>query len=184
MPSQLTVPALVAPPPASQQDDEQSVARRSQDNPLAAFDSILDISVDIRLKVAEGGPLPPDPSEKLFASVPIPAARRANWIPREFRWAASECWHHPLYFDDVQLERYGQMRHRLVQPFLSGVHFFGNVPILPYKMGLDRPCDLVATLGYYRPGSVTPEVGRWLPLEADASMFEGLAWAALIFALP
>ena len=51
-------------------------------------------------------------------------------------WQATEFWHRPLYFDDVPLERYGQMHHPLIQPWLSGVHFFGNVPLLPYKMGV------------------------------------------------
>jgi hypothetical protein len=67
---------------------------------------------------------------------------------------------------------------------LSAAHFFGNVPLLPYKMGLDHPCKPIATLGYYRPGSPAPPVGRRLPLEADAATIEAATWVGLILLLP
>jgi hypothetical protein len=153
-------------------------------HPLEEFEPIMDLRVDIRLEASPDADLPADPSENLFDRSPVLPPRTTAWSWREFRWSATELWHRPLYFQDVQLERYGQMRHPLIQPVLSGVHFFGTVPILPYKMGLHRPGCCVSNLGYYRPGSCAPALGRRLPLEADATFFEGLTWVALIFALP
>jgi hypothetical protein len=174
----LTLPGTFGPTIPTEPPEE------STSSPLDDFPDIQSISLDIRLDDSAASELPPDPADKLFALLPSPSPRRTTWVPTQFSWAATEFWHWPLYFDDVQLERYGQMRHPLLQPALSGVHFFGTIPILPYKMGIDRPFDSIATLGYYRPGSHTPVVGRWLPLEADAATFEGLTWMALIFALP
>ena len=77
-----------------------------------------------------------------------------------------------------------QVRHPLVQPWLSGAHFFGMFPIMPYLIGLDRTHDRIYTLGYYRPGAPTPCLGRRLPLEADAAALEAATWLGLIFLLP
>ena len=46
--------------------------------------------------------------------------------------------HHPLYFEEPNLERYG-LRRRFVQPACSAAHFFGTVAVLPYKTTLHRP---------------------------------------------
>jgi hypothetical protein len=141
---------------------------------------IGEINIDIRQTEIDVT----DYASPAFQAVESQPPRDQAWTPRLFAWEATEFWHCPLYFDDVPLERYGQMRHPLIQPVLSGAHFFGNVPLLPYKMGIDRPCDKIATLGYYRVGSCAPPVGRWLPLEVDAAAFEAVTWIALIAILP
>ena len=64
--------------------------------------------------------------------------------------------HKPLYFEDVQLERYGHMAGPWVQPFVSCADFFLRIPILPYEMGLEPPNECIYALGYYRPGSCAP----------------------------
>jgi hypothetical protein len=152
--------------------------------PRASADSwpkdINEISVDIRQTEIEV----PDRWEAFFERFTEQPLRKPQFRPLQFSWEATEFWHHPLYFDDVPLERYGQMRHPLLQPVWSGVHFFGTLPLLPYKMGVDRPCDRIATLGYYRPGSAAPPVGRRLPLEADAATIEAATWVGLILLLP
>jgi hypothetical protein len=142
--------------------------------------NINEISVDIRQTEIEV----PDRSKPFFEKMDRREPRHQTWTPLQFSWQATDFWHRPLYFDDVPLERYGQMHHPLIQPWLSGVHFFGNVPLLPYKMGVDRPCDDIATLGYYRPGSAAPPVGRRLPLEADAATIEAATWVGLFLLLP
>ncbi len=75
-----------------------------------------------------------------------------NFAPITFAWTASGLCHKPLYFEDVQLERYGHMCGPWLQPFASGANFFLTIPILPYKMGLELPNECMFTLGYYRPG--------------------------------
>ncbi len=146
--------------------------------PKRIEDIDLDIRPDDQLQI------PPDFATSAFETVQRNPSRDETWMPRQFMWQASEFWHRPLYFDDVPLERYGQMHHPLVQPALSGAHFFGTLPLLPYKMGVDRPCDEIATLGYYRPGSAAPAVGRRLPLDRDGAVVETATWVGLILLLP
>jgi len=128
------------------------------------------------------GTLPVDYSDQLFQEThpdePSPVLIAAYY------WDAPEIWYHPLYFDDVQLERYGQTRCPTLQPVFSAAHFFGTIPILPYKMGLDSPHGYVTNLGYYRPGSPTPCIGRRLPWEYDAAAYEAGTVLGLIFLLP
>ena len=61
--------------------------------------------------------------------------------------------HKPLYFEDEQLERYGHSFSPCFQPFISGAHFFCTLPVLPYCMGVEPPCECIYALGHYRPGS-------------------------------
>src|SRR5262249_35980113 len=55
-----------------------------------------------------------------------------------YYWQASAFCHGPLYFEEVNLERYGYS-FGVLQPAVSGAHFFGTLPLLPYKMAVDRP---------------------------------------------
>ena len=136
----------------------------------------------ISLSIGMSGRAPKDRSAHLFQEKSAP--QQPKFTARVFHWEASEYYHHPLYFDDTPLERYGQSRNQRLQPLISGAHFFGTLPVLPYKMGIDRYKDKIYTLGYYRPGSPAPCVGQQLPLEADAMLFESGAWVALIFLFP
>ena len=63
--------------------------------------------------------------------------QRRSFAPITYAWTASGLCHKPLYFEDVQLERYGHMAGPWVQPFASCADFFLTIPILPYKMGLE-----------------------------------------------
>ncbi len=79
-----------------------------------------------------------------------------QFIPSAVEWKASGLCHKPLYFEDVQLERYGHETGPVLQPLLSTAHFFGNTLILPYKMGIHPPGECQYALGYYRPGNCAP----------------------------
>ncbi len=70
-------------------------------------------------------------------------------------WDATALCYQPIYFDDVNLERYGYS-HGVLEPFAGAIHFFGTIPILPYKMGMHPPRECVYALGFYRPGSPAP----------------------------
>jgi hypothetical protein len=79
-----------------------------------------------------------------------------NFVPSTVQWAASGLCHKPLYFEQVQLERYGHEIGPVLQPLVSTAHFFGTIPLLPYKMGIHPPFECQYELGYYRPGSCAP----------------------------
>lgn len=65
-------------------------------------------------------------------------------------------YHKPLYFEQPNLERYGQGTYRFLQPAASSIHFFGTIPLLPYKALTQHPCEKHYTLGNQRPGNCNP----------------------------
>ncbi len=54
----------------------------------------------------------------------------------------------------------------ILDPAVSAAHFFGTLPILPYKMGVDTPCECQYALGYYRPGNCAPYMIQPFPISA------------------
>ena len=120
---------------------------------------LVELRLDIEVRDER---MPVDCSDTLFQAT-APGHDNRSWLAAEFNWVASDLFAQPAYFDDPVLERYGQTRHPLVQPWLSGVHFFGQFPLLPYKMVVDHPCDKLYTLSYQRPGTPMPCVARRLP---------------------
>jgi hypothetical protein len=134
------------------------------------------VSVDVR---AKAGPVPADVSASSLERARIfdhPTFPSADSAYVEFSWAPAELAHQPLYFDDQPLERYGQSVCPLLQPVLSGAHFFLVFPVVPYKIGIDRTHDPVHTLGHYRMGTAAPCIRQRLPFELDAALFEAGAW--------
>jgi hypothetical protein len=87
-----------------------------------------------------------------------------QFLASTFTWKASGLCHKPLYFEEVQLERYGHTPGPIAEPFVSGAHFFANIALLPYKMGISPPHECEYALGYYRPGSCAPWMIPPVPL--------------------
>jgi len=114
---------------------------------------------------------------------------RETYQPRDFAmttftWKASSLCHKPLYFEDVQLERYGHSWGPYLQPFVSGAHFFATVPILPYKMGMYPPQECMYTLGYYRPGSCAPYMLDPIPLSVRGGLAQAGAVLGGVYLIP
>ncbi len=86
-----------------------------------------------------------------------------DFVPATVQWSASGLCHKPLYFEQVQLERYGHEIGPVLQPIVSTAHFFGNIPLLPYKMGIHPPNECQYPLGYFRPGSCAPYMVQPIP---------------------
>ncbi len=95
-----------------------------------------------------------------------------NWTMSTFTWTASALCHKPLYFQEVQLERYGHSAGPMKQAALSGAHFFGNILFLPYHMGVTPPTECKYSLGYYRPGSCAPWLLPAVPLSARGARWQ------------
>ena len=89
--------------------------------------------------------------------------RGRNFVPSTVQWAASGLCHKPLYFEQVQLERYGHETGPVLQPLISTAHFFGNIAVLPYKMGIHPPNECQYALGYFRPGNCAPYMVQPIP---------------------
>lgn len=131
------------------------------------------------------GRLPESAAAPLAESGDQSAWSEANrgWQPSVFCWEASAFCHRPLYFEEVNLERYGYAR-RLTQPLVSGVYFYGNVLALPYNMMAQKPHRCIYTLGHYRPGSHVPRQIHWPPLRVDAGLMEAGLVTGLVFIFP
>jgi hypothetical protein len=108
----------------------------------------------------------------------------SGWGENAFEWSATKLCHGPLYFEQVNLERHGYQCHPLVQPFVSGAHFFLTVPTLPYQMTVHPPRECIYTLGYYRPGSRVPWRRHCLPWDARAAAVEAGVAVGLVFLIP
>jgi hypothetical protein len=87
-----------------------------------------------------------------------------NFIPAAFQWKAPGHCHKPLYFEQVQLERYGHDAGPVMQPLISTAHFFANIAVIPYKMGIHPPHECQYSLGYFRPGNCAPYMLQPIPL--------------------
>lgn len=131
------------------------------------------------------GKLPANPAADLVGSgadVPLPAVRA--WPIDTFYWAAAATCHKPLYFEEVNAERYGYTRCRVGQPFISAAHFFGTLPALPYLMGADCPCDCDYTLGHYRPGSCVPWQRHYWPVSLRGAAVQAGIVTGTVFVIP
>ena len=136
------------------------------------------ISLDIRLKGTPGEDYPFECGlgEEQFAP--------RSWPQITYLWKAAGMCHKPLYFEQPQLERYGHDWGPVLQPIMSGAHFFATLPILPYEMGIETPNECIYTLGYYRPGSCAPYMIPGFPFTFRAAAFEGAAWTGGAFIFP
>ena len=112
----------------------------------------------------------------------LPSVR--NWTPSTYTWTASALCHKPLYFEEVQLERYGHTAGPIKQPILSGAHFFLNIAALPYKMAINPPMECQYALGYYRPGNCAPWHIPPIPLSLRGAAAETGVWVGGIFIIP
>jgi hypothetical protein len=106
------------------------------------------------------------------------------WDQITYMWKASALCHKPLYFEDEQLERYGHSWGPCCDPLVSGAHFFCTLPVLPYCMGVNPPCECMYALGHYRPGSCAPYMINPVPLSCRGAAGEAGAVAGAIWFLP
>lgn len=107
-----------------------------------------------------------------------------GWPITDFNWAATGMYHKPLYFEEVNLERYGYTVSPVLQPLISGAHFFATIPALPYKMTTHPPNECYYTLGHYRPGSCAPRRWHHEPWDPLAATVEAGFVVGLVYIIP
>ena len=174
---------LVADDGVGNADDEMDDVATSEAC-LAPDDSLFKPIGQIRaVLVADDDRLPPDCSGQFFTSE-LPGSQKRFVGEMNYRWQPTNFFHMPAYFDDVPLERYGQSVCPFFQPVISGTKFVLQVPMLPYKMGVDPPHACITSLGHQPPGNCVPCIRQTLPFETDASMIQAVATVGLVFLLP
>jgi hypothetical protein len=137
------------------QEDEQPA---TEDNPNAGLEEIGKVRATIRMQTGPNLPLPPDVAAAQFGNQPLTyqgyGARR-GWHDWYFGWEPPAVFFKPLYFEDINLERYG-IHQGCLQPVVSFGHFFTRCACLPYKLLVQPPCECIYTLGYERPNNCIP----------------------------
>ena len=121
------------------------------------------------------------PKECLIEQV---AYKPRKWTPSTMTWKASNLCHNPLYFEDVNLERYGHTHGPLLEPVVQSAHFFANIAILPYKMGVHCPRECQYALGYYRPGNCAPWIKPPVPISARGAISQAAAMTGMFWLIP
>ena len=92
-----------------------------------------------------------------------------NWIPQTVNWHASSLCHKPLYFENIQLERYGHSAGPILQPILSTGHFFERTFFFPYNTAINPPNECQYALGFYRPGDCAPWLKAPFPISLSGA---------------
>ncbi|SMP53074.1 hypothetical protein SAMN06265222_10449 [Neorhodopirellula lusitana] len=121
------------------------------------------------------------PTECLIEQV---AYTPRSWTPTTMTWTASNLCHKPMYFEEVNLERYGHTAGPFAQPIISSAHFFFNIAVLPYKMGVHSPHECQYALGYYRPGNCAPWIIPPVPLSVKGAWYQAAAITGTALLVP
>ena len=136
------------------------------------------LDIDIRIAGEPGNQIP---FECTLSNDPFSPR---EWRSTTYTWKASALCHKPIYFQDVALERYGHSHGPVCEYFASAAHFFGDVILLPYNMGVKTPSECVYTLGYYRPGNCAPYMLDPFPFSLRGAAFGALGYGATIAIFP
>jgi hypothetical protein len=106
------------------------------------------------------------------------------WTPLTMTWKASNLCSKPRYFEEVNLERYGHTAGPWLQPVVSSAHFFVNVAVVPYKMGIHPPTECHYALGYYRPGNCAPWIVPPVPISARGALTQAAVMTGAFWLIP
>ncbi|HEY2251297.1 MAG TPA: HEAT repeat domain-containing protein, partial [Planctomycetaceae bacterium] len=78
-----------------------------------------------------------------------------GWSTISYGWDPPALYYQPVYFEEINHERYG-IHNGLLSPISSFGKFFGTFPILPYKLITQPMCECRYTLGFERPNNCVP----------------------------
>lgn len=172
---------LIPPPP--------KVAPRQVDLSISSIRSVRTNIAAAPAYDARGNLLkdPDDVSDRLLTaqSIAYPSNYGPNWLEySRFPETAGYC-HRPLYFEELNLERYGNSV-GWAQPVVSAAQFYGTVLALPYMATVERPWICYAPEPWYPPPGVHApwQPPKRYPLRLDAAAVEAATVTGLILALP
>ncbi len=106
------------------------------------------------------------------------------WQLTTYTWKASSLCHKPLYFEEEALERYGHSHGWVAEDLVSCAHFFGNVALLPYHVGVETPCECIYDLGVYRAGDCAPYTLDPFPISLRGAVTGAVGYGAVIALFP
>lgn len=182
---------LPAPADAPANSNSSDAAKNTQVPCAAAtFKPLSDLGISI---AQPAGDMPTDFATACWAQINAgPNGACRSWPVTCYHWDATCLCYQPLYFEEINAERYGYgcglgrfgCCTNCVQSAVSAAHFFGTVPALPYCLSAQCPCECVYTLGHYRAGDCVPWRCNWPPCDPFAAASAGGIYTGLIFAIP
>ena len=168
--------ARIAQAPAATQPPAGQAESSSAPSKYLALTPTQDLAVDIR---PSAGELPPNAAAAILGQQE-PGNMTRGWNDVVFSWEAPGVCHRPVYFEQVNVERYGYTA-GIFQPGVSAAHFFLTIPMVPYLVGAQPRRECVYTLGYYRPGSPVPYQRERLPISLRGVLFETVTVTGIVF---
>ncbi|MGH7128828.1 MAG: hypothetical protein ACREIV_09680 [Planctomycetaceae bacterium] len=147
---------------------------------------IHDLRIDIRGSAGLTPESAANPAAEEFSRYGVVFAPQGDvreWLAHTFHGQASSFCHRPLYFEELYVERYGHSLGHL-QPFASAAHFYGTVPLLPYKMWIEPPWECVYTMHHMRVDTCGPPAPPRPPFRLDAAAVQAGVTAGLILVVP
>jgi hypothetical protein len=179
----------IVPPPA--QNGQVSPAAAVPKDPCAAavFKPLCQLGISIAQPTGDS---PTDFATPCWNQINAgPNGGCRCWPAFCYQWEATCLCYNPLYFEEVNAERYGYVcgccyccGDCWMQPACSAAHFFGTVPCLPYCMLADCPTECVYTLGHYRPGDCVRWRWNYPPCDPVAAVGTAGIYTGFIFAIP
>jgi HEAT repeat protein len=138
-----------APSKSSETDDEF--------NPEEGLKPIGQVGVSIRIKDLEPQPpvLVPEKIAEAGRLPPSGTGFTRGFTSVGFGWDAPAVCFRPLYFEDINVERYG-IHCGFCEIAATTARFTKNVLLFPYKLLVQPGCENIYTLGYERPNNCIP----------------------------
>jgi hypothetical protein len=169
-------------------------------NDLSAFGAPRPLTPEEKEKSPEILNPPPNCAGQYFAAFGTKSGTRL-WEDRTPLGMAYLFCHRPLYFEDANLERCGYVVGKdccccdwccccrgcgsHLQPAVSAAYFFGTIPLLPYKMTVDCPCECVPSLGRCPEGCRYSCCENYLPpWDFHAALVEAAVVTGAFFVIP
>ena len=161
-------------------DDVRSAdSQPLQHLPAELEDGLLPISQIVpraKIVLKEREHLPDRGAERTFAAFGALKVNNIPWYDRGPHAPMYGLAYHPIYFEDMNLERCGLTYGCCLQPIASGLHFYLGFAVLPYKVlvapprsylfaPIDSPpdCRFSCCENFFGPKpSVRPPFGCWL----------------------
>ncbi|MEM8864143.1 MAG: hypothetical protein AAGF31_01195 [Planctomycetota bacterium] len=179
---------------ASVSGNARRSASRRNERPLPELNPIESVSVDLTPKpeTIDGEQtsteLPPNLARQQFGSYAEATQGGNEWVRfavQDYLWNSPASRHKPLYFEQINLERYGShMCGNCWASFAATGHFFGSALSLPYQLAAQPPRECIYTLGHYRPGNCNPHFVHLSRPRLKGFAAQGAAVAGFVLLFP
>jgi hypothetical protein len=168
---------IEAPEPAPRSEFKSGGDESGPDRELRP---VTEVPLDIR---PSAGEMPTPPAGLVELPTTLDAHENGEWPAVVCSYTPWTICYRPLYFEQIELERYGDSW-GIVQPGVSAVYLFGSAIAMPYKMVVRPPRSCVCSNGFSRCEDCRPPGYRQFEWNWKAAAIEAGIVAGVMIALP